>query len=70
MVKLLFSLSTSQIRSALAILMLSITNIMATIIRLIRIFMQYVSRLISSPVVSVSCTICFAPSQLINRIQP
>ena len=46
-----------------------ITKTMDSIIRLIRIFIQYVRRLINSPVVNVSETIIFAPSQLISRIQ-
>ena len=45
------------------------TNTMESIIRLIRIFMQYASRLIRLPVVSESLTIMCAPTQLINRIQ-
>ena len=65
----LFSFKTSQIRSALAVLIESMTKTMESIIRLMRIFMQYVRRLISSPVVSVSLTIIFAPNQLIRMIQ-
>ncbi len=47
----------------------SITIIMDTIIRLIRIFIQYVSRLIISPVVSPPATIVFAPSHDISKMQ-
>ncbi len=48
----------------------SMTKIIDTIMRLIRIFMQYASRLIISPVVRPPATIDFAPSHEISRIQP
>ena len=65
----LVSFNTSEIRLALAILIATMTNTIDNIIRLIRIFMQYVRRLISSPVVRESLAIIFAPNQLTNRIQ-
>ena len=64
------SVKTSAIRFALAWLMESMTKIIDTIIRLIRIFIQYASRLIISPVVRLPTTIILAPSHEINRIQP
>ena len=64
----LVSFNTSEIRFALAILIVIITNTMESIIRLIRIFIQYVRRLISSPVVRELLAIIFAPNQLTNRI--
>ena len=65
----LFSLMTSVIRFALASDIVIITNTMESIIRLIRIFMQYARRLISSPVPSSSTTMRWAPNQLIRRMQ-
>ena len=64
------SSSTPAIRFALAILIVSITKISASIIRLIRICIQKVSILVSSPVVSSPPTIIFAPNQLIAIIEP
>ena len=64
------SLSTPAIRFALAILIVSITKISASIIRLIRICIQKVSILVSSPVVSSLPTIIFAPNQLNAIIEP
>ncbi len=69
MCRSLVSLSTSEIRRMLAMLMEIMTNTMDSIIRLIRIFIQYARRLISAPVVSSELTIIFAPSQLIRMMQ-
>ena len=44
------------------------TNTIDSIIRLIKMFMQYARRLIISPVVSSDDTIIFAPIQLIRRM--
>ena len=63
-----FSLSTPATRLPLARLIVSITNTIATIRRFIRIFIQYVSILVSSPVVSSLLTIIFAPNQLTRMI--
>jgi len=52
----------------LARLIVSITNTIATIRRFIRMFIQYVSILVSSPVVSSLLTIIFAPNQLTRMI--
>ena len=67
---LLFSSNTSTIRFALAALIVTITNTIESIIKLIRIFIQYASKLVSSPVSSVgfAFTIMCAPTQLIKRI--
>ena len=53
----------------LAILIEIITNTIDSIIKLIKIFIQYARRLINSPVVRESTTIIFAPNQLIRMIQ-
>ena len=53
----------------LAVLIEIITNTIDSIIRLIKIFIQYARRLISSPVVRESTTIIFAPNQLKRMIQ-
>ena len=49
--------------------MLSMTKIIDSIIKLIRMFIVYVNKLISSPVVSVLPTIICAPIQLSARMQ-
>ena len=60
---------TPATRFALAALIVIITNTIPSIISDIRMFIQYVSILVSSPVVSVEPTIIFAPNQLIAMIQ-
>ena len=63
------SVSTSEIRSPDALDIISITKVMDTIIRLIRILMTYVNILISCPSVRLPAIIIFAPIHEINRIQ-
>ena len=70
-----FSFITSAILSALAILIVTITNTIESIMRLIRIFIQYARSEVKLPVVrptaglfSLAIIIC-ALSQLINKIQ-
>ena len=63
-----FSSITSAIRFPLASAIVIITNMIASIIRLIRILMQYVRRLIRLPVERFPATIMCAPNQLIRRM--
>ena len=60
---------TSAIRRQLASDMVIMTKIIARNIRLFRMFMQYVRRLISCPVVRLPATIMCPPIQLIRRMQ-
>ena len=57
------------VRSAEVRAIVTITRIMDSIIRLIRMFIQYARRLINSPVVNDFTTIIFAPNQLIRMMQ-
>ena len=62
------SVSTSEILSPDALDMMSITNVMDTIIRLIRILITYVNILISCPSVRLPAIIIFAPIHEISKI--
>ena len=64
------STSTSTMRRALADDMVIITTVIDSMTRLMRMFMQYMSRLVRSPVVSRSCTIRCEPTQLMSSRHP
>ena len=64
------SLSTSEIRCALAPDMVIMTKTIDSIISDIMMFMMYENIEVSSPVVSTPPTTCFAPNQDSAMIQP